>query len=439
MLTRTCLITILSAALLGGQQPAAAAESHGAWARWFGGGGAESQQHVLSRPAAATLEPASSPSAVSYVALGDSYSAGIGTGFTGKETDCRLGDGAYPNLISAGLNGTPAADVAFQWRSCTGSTTDDMLAGGGRPSQVEAADLLSTAALATLSVGGNDALFFNVLNACLFRFYGPQSGGCDDALARSEKALAAPDLAHRLLVLLLQILDRAGWEQRRRGFALVVTGYARFFAPATPPACDQTSLAVWWGDAGAPHLTAALRARINGLVADANAVLRRAVARAAARRGSRSVIFVDYDAAFDGHRLCEDGVDEPDYARNATWFFLPGGPDSSGPNGTVPSPPPPPNATAVAADGVLPLPPGSPLVDPATCLSAARARGGDWGELALCYMAMAKARYPELRPAAHLAGGGLSAQNSMWYVPTYYGKTFHPVSCLSPARVRDKA
>jgi hypothetical protein len=42
-------------------------------------------------------------------------------------------------------------------------------------------------------------------------------------------------------------------------------------------------------------------------------------------------------------------------------------------------------------------------------------------------MAMAKHRDPTLRPA----GGG------MWYVPTYYGKTFHPRT-LGHETIRDK-
>jgi len=64
-------------------------------------------------------------------------------------------------------------------------------------------------------------------------------------------------------------------------------------------------------------------------------------------------------------------------------------------------------------------------VDPATCLEQA-GRSGDWGEKALCYLAMAKARDPSLRLADDRA-----AASGMWYVPTYYGKTFHPVCIVS--------
>ena len=62
-------------------------------------------------------------------------------------------------------------------------------------------------------------------------------------------------------------------------------------------------------------------------------------------------------------------------------------------------------------------------MNPSSCLGPAQ-RSGDWGELALCYMAMSKHEDPSLRFAREDAVG----ENSMWWVPTYYGKTFHPKS-----------
>ncbi|UKZ96485.1 uncharacterized protein TrAFT101_011274 [Trichoderma asperellum] len=48
-------------------------------------------------------------------------------------------------------------------------------------------------------------------------------------------------------------------------------------------------------------------------------------------------------------------------------------------------------------------------------------------------MAMAADKDPMLR----MADGELAAQNSMWYVPTYYGKTFHPRT-LGHMAMRDR-
>lgn len=60
-------------------------------------------------------------------------------------------------------------------------------------------------------------------------------------------------------------------------------------------------------------------------------------------------------------------------------------------------------------------------MDPETCLAKAEERA-DWGELALCYMAMARNEDPSLRPVYD----GVLASSGMWWVPTSYGKTFHP-------------
>jgi hypothetical protein len=130
---------------------------------------------------------------------------------------------------------------------------------------------------------------------------------------------------------------------------------------------------------------------------------------------------VEYDDEFEGHRFCEPGVQEPDYKRDDTYFFLVGGSDNA--------------RNETSARQILQsttIAPSSELVDPRVCLGPAQ-RSGDWGMLALCYMAMSKAQDPTMRPAR----GGIVDENSMWYVPTYYGKTFHPRT-LGHEVIRDK-
>lgn len=78
-----------------------------------------------------------------FVALGDSYSAGIGTGLDGPEEECRRGIHAYPALIakdlSASQKGGPNA-TSFQFLSCTGATTNELLLASPE-SQMEACKL----------------------------------------------------------------------------------------------------------------------------------------------------------------------------------------------------------------------------------------------------------------------------------------------------------
>ncbi|KAI0526637.1 SGNH hydrolase [Xylaria bambusicola] len=334
-----------------------------------------------------------------FIALGDSYSAGIGTGGEGKENDCRQGISAYPQLVAADRDPT-----AFQFLSCTGATTKDIMA-GAEESQVDRLDVSLPVDFALLSIGGNDLGFFDVINACVFRFYNFYSGTCEDALARSRVLLESDEFEIHLRILVMEILDKIRWE-KKPSFTITVTGYARFFNELTD-GCEDMSFGVWWNG---PKLTKKLRSDMNALVLSVNAKLRKTTDAINHSFTKDRLIFVDYDAEFDGHRFCEPNVIEPDYERLDTWFFLVGGPDNAG-NGTKPQQTPDPKA----------LSPTSPLVEPLSCLRPAQ-QSGDWGMLALCYMAMAKHGDPTLR----LAREDVSAQNSMWYVPTYYGKTFHP-------------
>jgi SAGA-associated factor 73 len=152
---------------------------------------------------------------------------------------------------------------------------------------------------------------------------------------------------------------------------------------------------------------------MNEMVLAVNDKIRRSVDAVNAGFAKDKVFFVDYDAAFEGHRFCEPNITEPDYQRNETWFFLVGGNDNAG---HVDPEQPRFNASDV-------LPPSSPLINPDICMEETTI-SRDWGQRALCMMAMAREREPDLRTAS---GDDSVHGEDMWYVPTYYGQTFHPV------------
>lgn len=393
-------------------------------------------QHVLAADTAPHVLSEAYRHSNGFASLGDSYSAGIGTGLDGQylasEGDCRRGQHGYPLLLHLDLNNATKSNTSMQWLSCTGAQTTDILSGTSALSQVNLLNTSLPLDFATLSVGGNDLGFFDVMNACIFRFYSFYSGTCEAALAASDAAIASDVFEQRLEVILQEILDRVVWEKRPR-FSITVTGYARFFNNVTPE-CDDMSLGVWYGG---PKLSRDIRTRMNELVAATNAKLQRTVDIVNSRfRGERpKVLFVNYDELFEGHRFCEPGVAEPAYDRVESWFFLVGGSDNARnktmwPNGTNGDPED--NQFQSHANVQTVLDPGSELVDPNRCLARAQ-RSGDWGQLALCYMAMAKSRDPSLRPAYR----GVVPMNGMWWVPTYYGKTFHPRS-LGCEGIRDQ-
>ncbi|KAI1384681.1 SGNH hydrolase [Hypoxylon trugodes] len=369
------------------------------------------QLPILLNPSGGNVPPAG------FAAFGDSYSAGIGTGVNGKEDECRHGLGAHPQLIAADLLASQGGRNAssFQFLSCTGATTQDMLS-GVQDSQVDTFNVSLPVDFALLSMGGNDLGFFDVINACVFRFYNFYSGTCEAALANAKAQIESDEFDQRLNVIITEILDKVRWE-KKPSFLITVTGYARFFNDVTDE-CDDMSFGIWWNG---PKLKKDLRINMNAMVVTVNAKLRKTVDRVNSRFTKDKLVFVDYDEKFDGHRFCEPNVTEPDYGRTDTWFFLVGGPDNAR-NGTRPQ----------HISDFKTLPPNSALVDPTSCLEPAQA-SGDWGELALCYMAMSKYEDPTLQ----LARGDFVAKNSMWYVPTYYGKTFHPRS-LGHEVMRDK-
>lgn len=111
---------------------------------------------VVPVAAVATLglaSPALAAAPQHYVALGDSYSAGVGT--TGSSGTCGTSPQAYPALYAAATK-----PVSFTQAACSGATTADV-----RSTQVSA--LTSATTLASITIGGNDVGFSAILEACV--------------------------------------------------------------------------------------------------------------------------------------------------------------------------------------------------------------------------------------------------------------------------------
>lgn len=99
-------------------------------------------------------EPGASAAAAPYVALGDSYSSGVGTRtYINDGTSCQRSVYAYPSLIAA------AKGYALNFRACSGAKVSDVTS-----SQLSA--LSASTKYVTISVGGNDAGFSSVITEC---------------------------------------------------------------------------------------------------------------------------------------------------------------------------------------------------------------------------------------------------------------------------------
>src|SRR5277367_6073782 len=123
----------------------------------------------------AAAPAAEAASAVSYVALGDSYSSGLGAGdYISSSGSCDRSTNAYPEQW-ADAN-SPASFVSV---ACSGATTADVLA-----SQVSA--LSASTTLVSITIGGNDAGFSSVMETCVLA----STSTCVNAVKTGETFVA---------------------------------------------------------------------------------------------------------------------------------------------------------------------------------------------------------------------------------------------------------
>jgi lysophospholipase L1-like esterase len=177
--------------------------------------------------AAAADEP------VDYVALGDSYAAGPLIPLqNGTPPGCARSDHNYPSLTAQSIASATFVDV-----SCSGARTDDLSApqeteAGTNPAQLDA--LSTDTDLVTLSIGGNDIGFSEIVQECATRspaepdgaacrdFY--NSSGSDELAARIDAA--APDVLAGLV----------GIRERSPDADILLVGYPTI-VPDDGPGC----------------------------------------------------------------------------------------------------------------------------------------------------------------------------------------------------------
>lgn len=109
---------------------------------------------ILCLGATALAVPPAHAAGPSYVALGDSYSSGVGTrSYLSDGTSCQRSVYAYPSLIAA------ARAYTLNFRACSGAKVADV-------TNTQLSALTASTSYVTISVGGNDAGFSGVLTTC---------------------------------------------------------------------------------------------------------------------------------------------------------------------------------------------------------------------------------------------------------------------------------
>jgi len=216
-------------------------------------------QTILRAGALLALAAPSAPAAERYVALGDSYSSGTGTATYDLARGCQRSRHAYPALVAQ-----RRSSLKLVFTACAGATTDDVLL-------TQAARLNAATRLVTITIGGNDVGFADVLGAC-------GRGGsptCSAVIGRAQRSIRT-ELPGKLDAVYREIRTRAPAAR------VIVLGYPRLFSGTS---CEA--------------IPAAQVSRLNQTASLLRDAVRRRV-RAAGKRFS----FRDAIPAFDGHGVC---------------------------------------------------------------------------------------------------------------------------------------
>jgi len=218
-----------------------------------------------------TAAPASA--AVNYVALGDSYASGLGAGnYSGGS--CDRSSGAYPQLWA---NANHPSSFAFV--ACSGATTTDVI-----NNQISA--LSSATTLVSVTIGGNDVGFSNVMITCVLG----STSDCVNAVNQAESE-ARSQLPGALSTLFGDIKARAP------GARVVVIGYPEFYDLSRSSGCiglsttDRTAL-----DGGADLLDSVIQAAA----------------------GQAGFAYAEVRSAFTGHEIC----DSSSWLHSVDWLNL---------------------------------------------------------------------------------------------------------------------
>ena len=201
--------------------------------------------------------------APSYVALGDSYSSGVGTrSYLDDGTSCRRSTYAFPSLIAA------ARGYALNFRACSGARIPDV-------TNTQLGSLGSATSYVSISVGGNDAGFADVLTECAQPGWMSNCNGAIDG----AQAYINNTLPGALSTLYASVRSRATTAK------VVVVGYPRVFMG------EDCNAATWFSPAE--------ETRLNQTADLLNARLSSAAA-------AKGFAFANPTSRFTGHAVCDN-------------------------------------------------------------------------------------------------------------------------------------
>lgn len=199
----------------------------------------------------------------SYVALGDSYSSGTGTRtYISDGTSCYRSVYAYPSLDAAQLG------LSLTFRACSGAKVADV-------TNTQLSALTTSTAYVTISVGGNDAGFADVLTECALPGW---MSNCNGAIDGAQYVINNV-LPGRLSTLYSSIKSRAPNAK------VIVVGYPRIFNG------EDCNAGTWFSPTE--------ESRLNYTADLLNA-------KTSAAASAKGFTFANPTSRFIGHAVCDD-------------------------------------------------------------------------------------------------------------------------------------
>lgn len=249
--------------------------------------------------------------------MGDSYATGTGAGHMIQRVDggCFRFDKSYPVVLNYLLQPGPSR---FNYVACYGETFSKIIQNQfrdkasmlGRPSWGNKPEFV------TLSMGGNDIGFRDLIQTCVYSLRVFSRKGCDEVIRDSMRSIHSLDFVRGANDVIAAAL-RKGTARVGQGFKVYVTGYAQFFNEQTTQ-CNHVTFRPALSPFPPEYLTIERRKALNKLARDLNTALKTAVATASISAPNK-VFFVDYDEKFEGHRFCDR--EEPNAKDPDTWFL----------------------------------------------------------------------------------------------------------------------
>jgi lysophospholipase L1-like esterase len=235
---------------------------------------------LIACAALATAPAGAAVPRVTYVALGDSYSAGEGNGpFDGDCHRATRSDSAYPRMLPGLVDYLSAPS----FHACTGAVSADVWRRRqpNRSGQrVQTTYVNHSTRLVTLTIGGNDLGFSSIVAKCLL------PTDCTESDLADEVRAGLTTIGPKLVNTYEQVRERMD-----PGGYLVVAGYPHIFASGPDSDCK-------------PFISVHEAAWIDSIVDSGNAKIAAAVHSAQLQSGNVSYVNVTGD--FAGHELCTE-------------------------------------------------------------------------------------------------------------------------------------